>query len=49
MELVVWTGLVVVAFVAVLWSFLRPRRHDELERESHLPLADEEPDEKGHP
>jgi cbb3-type cytochrome oxidase subunit 3 len=45
----VWTALVVVSFVVVLWSFLRPRRREELERESHLPLGDEEQDETGHP
>lgn len=43
MELAIWTALVVVALVVVLWSFLRPRRREELEHEEHLPLADEHP------
>jgi cbb3-type cytochrome oxidase subunit 3 len=47
MELMVWTALVVVALVAVLWSFLRPERHKELEREERLPLSDEDPTDDG--
>lgn len=42
MELAIWTALVVVALAVVLWSFLRPRRHEELEREERLPLADDD-------
>lgn len=37
-EFVLWTVLVAVVFVAVLWFFLRPARRRRLEHEEKLPL-----------